>query len=243
MVLQTANGLRYPEPADANDYPTHMQQQAEDTDVRLPFAVADVAERDAIPSGDRYDGLVVWVVASGLLQQWDGSAWRTISAHTALSTHKTDEVHDQPQTPQAHSHDYLALDGSNSPTGRIDWGGHQLSGAVLNNYAKLEDQNYVDNGVITISFNEPVVYVDSHAVDNMTEIQYQFLSGSGTWQSVLLWLEKACPNSVTWPSNTGFEGGTAPDLSQGANFLVLNERDSDRVAVWQMFANLSGVRW
>lgn len=96
MVSSTNHGLLYPEPSDANDYPTHMQQLAEGVDVRLPRVVADQAARDAIPSADRYVGMVVWVEADTVLQMWNGSSWVTtiITDHGQL-TGLDDDDHSQ----------------------------------------------------------------------------------------------------------------------------------------------------
>jgi hypothetical protein len=142
------------------------------------------------------------------------------------------------------TNDYLARDGSNSPTGNIDWAGYDLANVFLADYQETENQRYADaNGVVTVDFTVPMQTVDGTNVDNLTEFAYSNVSSSAGWQSVLLWLQKACPNSVTWPTETGFEGGSAPDLSQGDNFLVLMARDPNRVAVLQTFANLTGGSW
>jgi hypothetical protein len=215
-------------------------------------------ERDAIEGDDLYDGRLVMIVDSnGEFVRIDayhaddtsdpaaGGTWQSVSVQAALSTHKTDEVHDQPQVPQAHSHDYLALDGSNSPSDTIDWANHSLQNVVLDKYEEPETLERVSysGGIANIYFDYPVQRIEGGDVEDLTDFAFYNITNQNTWQSVLLWLQKGCPNSVTWPAEAGFEGGNAPDLSQGDNFLVFIARDPNRVAVLQTFANLSGGGW
>jgi hypothetical protein len=142
------------------------------------------------------------------------------------------------------NNDYLARDGSNSPTATIDWAGQALINVTFDDYSEDETQIHVDaNGVATIDFTDPVQRISGSELGDLTEFAYSNITGGDQWQSVLLWLQSAVSNSVTWPASTGFEGGDAPDLSQGQNFLVLIARDPNRVAVFQSFANLVGGSW
>jgi hypothetical protein len=258
MTVYTGRGaIPTPELDESPHGPDQMAALADRVATLLNAPRFTETERDAIEGDDLYDGRLVMIVDSnGAFVRIDayhaddtsdpaaGGTWQSVSVQAALSTHKTDEVHDQPQTPQAHSHDYLALDGSNSPSDTIDWGRQKLVDVVLSNYNEQAGLAYVDGGVATIDFTIPVQYVQENEVDDLTEFFYaKVIPETGVWQSVLLWLPRDCPNSVTWPSSTGFEGGNAPDLSQGDNFLVFIARDPDRVAVLQTFANLSGGSW
>jgi hypothetical protein len=258
MTVYTGRGaIPTPELDESPHGPDQMAALADRVATLLNAPRFTEPERDAIEGDDLYDGRLVMIVDSnGAFVRIDafhaddtsdpaaGGTWESVSVQAALSTHKTDEVHDQPQVPQSHSHDYLALDGSNSPSGSISWGDNYLQNVVLRKYQEPEDSLNVDsNGLAIVEFTAPIQQMPGTEVDNLTEFAFYNITNQNTWQSVLLWLQKGCPNSVTWPSEAGFEGGNAPDLSQGDNFLVFIARDPDRVAVLQTFANLSGGSW